>query len=348
MNSVGGNKTITVLMSVYNGEKYLRDAIDSILAQTYTDFEFVIYDDCSTDRTSEIILSYSDRRIVYRHNNTNQGLTKNLADGLNRSNACYIVRMDADDIAYPQRLEKQVLYMNEHPEISILGSAVSYFKESPGDGSVAYQPTDDERIKATLFISFTLLHPSIIIRRSDLVERHINYNPDYRCSQDHELYLHGILKGIKFANLSEPLLYMRSHSGSISRAKHGFQQECSQRARSFFLERTGIAEECTAEEINSYNTFASGYFPETIEKLHSYERFTEKIYNNPKTELYFDKDLLRELMAAKLCDGAYEAVNHKTLRIPALNARKSELKLFSPKWSASKKLKFFIKSLISR
>lgn len=339
---------ITVLMSVYNGEKYLRDAIDSILAQTYTDFEFVIYDDSSTDRTPEIIMSYSDSRIVYRHNNTNQGLTKNLADGLNRSNARYIARMDADDIAFPRRLEKQVLYMNEHPEISILGSAVSYFRDSPGDGIVAYQPTDDERIKATLFISFTLLHPSIIIRRSDLVERHINYNPDYPCAQDHELYLHGILKGIKFANLLEPLLYMRSHSGSISRAKHSFQQECSQRARSSFLAKTGIAEECTDEEINAYNNFASGYFPETIEKIHYYERFTEKIFNNPKTELYFDKVLLRELMAAKLCDGAYEVINRKTLRTPALNARKSELKKFSPKWSASKKLKFFIKSLIPR
>ena len=97
---------VTVLMSVYNGEKYLRQAIDSILNQTLRDFEFVIYDDCSNDSTAEIINSYSDTRIVYRRNSSNKGLTANLADGVKRSAARYIARMDADDVAYSNRLKK--------------------------------------------------------------------------------------------------------------------------------------------------------------------------------------------------------------------------------------------------
>ena len=339
---------VTILMSVYNGEAFLRKAIDSILNQTYTDFEFVIDDDCSTDRTSDIILSYSDSRIVYRRNNTNQGLTRNLADGVNRSSACYIARMDADDISFPKRLEKQVQYMDEHPDVTILGSSVSFFKEKIEDGSIAYQPADDETMKATLFISFTLLHPSIILRRLDLVRHQINYNIEYRYSQDHELYLNCILKGLKFANLSEPLLYMRSHIDSISRAKNDCQQEFSQRARLVFLKTTEIAEKCTSDEIEACNTFASGFFPETVEKLQAYERFTYKIYNCPKTGYYFNPDLLRMLMADYLFNGAYQAIDNNELRKTAIAARKSGLRRFSSKWSASKHIKFLIKSVIPR
>lgn len=334
-------------MSVYNGEKFLRSAIESILNQTYKDFEFVIYDDCSTDSTREIIQSYDDSRIVYRPNEVNQGLTRNLADGVSRSTSDYIARMDADDIAYPERLGKQLEWMDAHPEITILGTPVSYFSEAPGDGGIAEQPNDDATIKATLFISFTLMHPSIIIRRSDLVNHQLNYNPDYRCSQDHALYLDCIYEGLKFANYPEPLLYMRAHAGSISRAKHGAQQECSQRARYVFLLRTGIASECTADEIESYNTFASGYYPETIEKVHAYERFVEKVYDKPALSEYFDKDLVRRLMAEKLCGGAYHAINDKALYKSAMEARNSGLIRYCAPWSNKMRLKFRIKQLIN-
>ena len=185
---------VTVLMSVYNGEKYLRQAIDSILNQTLRDFEFVIYDDCSNDSTAEIINSYSDTRIVYRRNSSNKGLTANLADGVKRSAARYIARMDADDVAYSNRLKRQVEWMDVHPEITILGTPVKYFSVSPGDGALSEQPQDDATIKARLFIDFTLMHPSIMIRRDDLVNRGINYNTDFRYSQDHALYLIALCK----------------------------------------------------------------------------------------------------------------------------------------------------------
>lgn len=337
---------ITVLMSVYNGEKYLREAIDSILAQTYTDFEFVIYDDCSTDRTSAIINSYKDSRIVYRLNETNQGLTKNLADGVSRSQTEYIARMDADDIAYPERLQKQLEWMDSHRDVAILGTPVSYFRENPGDGSLAQQPLDDVTIKAMLFVSFTLMHPSIMIRRSSLMEHQLNYNPEYRCSQDHVLYLDCISKGLVFANYPEPLLYMRAHEGSISRAKHGVQQECSQRGRFNFLQKTGIGATCTQDEIDAYNTFASGYYPETVEKVHAYERFVEKVYHSPKLPLYFDKEIVRDLMAEKLCVGAYFAVSDKNLRPSALAARKSPLMRYAKPWSFKMIIKFYIKRFL--
>lgn len=338
---------ITVLMSVYNGERYLREAIESILNQTYKEFEFVIYDDCSTDHTPEIIKSYSDSRIIYRRNSVNQGLTRNLADGVSRSEADYIARMDADDIAYLERLARQVEWMDRHPEVTILGSFVNYFKEKLGDLGIAKQPTDDKTIKATLFISFTLMHPSIIIRREDFVKHGLNYDPEYRCSQDHALYLDCIRKGLKFANTEEPLLHMRAHGESISRAKHGIQQECSQRARFFFLQSTGIANGCTEEEICVYNTFASGEYPDSVHKVHLFERFVEKVYNNPATSQYFDKDCLKRLMADRLCNGAYHAIDNKQLKKSALAARRSGLKKYSTLWPLNYRIKFIVKVVLS-
>lgn len=343
---MNANPRITVLMSVFNGETYLREAIDSILSQTYTNFEFVIYDDCSTDNTPIIIKSYADPRIIYRRNEKNMGLTYNLADGVARSKADYISRMDADDIAYPQRLATQMKWMDAHPDICILGTAVSYFHDKPGDLGIAYQPTEDATIKATLFVSFTLMHPSIMIRRSTLAKNGLNYNPDYRCSQDHALYLDCIQAGLKFANLPQPFLHMRTHAGSISQAKHGYQQECSQRARYNFLKNTGLIDDCTKEEIDAYNTFASGYYPDTIEKIHAYERFTQKIYENPVTGKYFDKNLLRLKMADKLCTGAYHAIDDNATKKTALLARKSPLLKYATSWSLKMKIKFIIKKLI--
>lgn len=337
---------VTVLMSVYNGEQFLRPSIDSILAQTYTDFEFVIYDDCSTDLTSEIIKSYKDERIVYRHNDTNQGLTQNLADGVSRSEAKYIARMDADDIAFPERLAKQVAWMDEHPDVTILGSPVSYFNETLGDSGISEEPEDDATIKATLLISFTLMHPTIMLRREDLVKHDLNYNSEFRYSQDHVLYLDCIRKGLKFANYPEPLLHMRAHGGSISRAKHGAQQECSRRARLNFLRATGIGKDCTTEEIEVYNVFSSGIYPETPDKVHLYESFVKKIYDDPLLCTYLDKDIALKLMAEKLCDGAYHAIDDKKLKQSALTARKSELVKYS-KWGMLKYVKFLIKQFIS-
>ncbi|MBU2018619.1 MAG: glycosyltransferase family 2 protein, partial [Bacteroidetes bacterium] len=116
-------------MSVYNGDKFLFEAIDSILHQTFTDFEFLIINDGSTDKTEEIILSFNDTRIVYHKNMSNEGLINCLNFGLLIAKGDYIARMDADDIAYPQRFEKQFLFMESNPEVGLLGSWVETIEE---------------------------------------------------------------------------------------------------------------------------------------------------------------------------------------------------------------------------
>lgn len=335
-------------MSVYNGEAFLHQAIESILNQSYTNFDFVIYDDCSTDSTPEIIKSYNDPRIIYRRNKSNQGLTKNLADGVTKAHTDYIARMDADDIAYHERLEKQILWMDAHPKISIMGTPVTYFHEVPGDGGLAQQPIDDITIKATLFVSFSLMHPSIIIRTKDLLDNGINYNTDFRYSQDHSLYFDCITKGLKFANYHAPLLHMRSHHGSISRATHEAQQECSQRARANFLKVTGLGEKCNEEEIKIYTALASGQFPKTKGEIQAYENFVFKIYENQNTVNYFDKELLKQFLASILCDQAYHAVDKRGQKKAALLARKSRLEKFCNNWPIKLKIKFLFKLIFKK
>lgn len=303
---MASNPRVTVLMSVYNGEKFLREAIDSILDQTFSDFEFVIYDDCSTDSSAQIIRSYSDDRIVYRRNEVNVGLTKNLADGVVRARGEYIARMDADDISYPDRLSKQVEWMDAHKDVSILGSPVVYFDDKGKDVGVAQQPIGDEEIKARLFVSFTLMHPTIMIRVADLKNNNINYNPDYRCSQDHALYFDCILAGLKFGNYHLPLLRMRAHNGSISKAQSGKQKECSRLARKSFFVRCGVYSQFADEKFDAYNNFASGAMLRTVGEMRCLDSFFLNILANKELHKYFDKGLVLRDAANLLKSRCYE------------------------------------------
>jgi len=113
---------VTVLMPVYNGEKYLNEAIDSILGQTFKDFKFLIINDGSTDGTADILKSYKDSRIKVTNNEKNIGLTKSLNKGLKMAKSEYIARMDADDISLPTRLQKQVEFMDSHPKVGVCGT----------------------------------------------------------------------------------------------------------------------------------------------------------------------------------------------------------------------------------
>ena len=155
---------VTVLMPVYNGEKYLEEAIDSVLAQTLPDFEFLIIDDGSTDKTPQILKSYTDTRLRLFHQN-NRGLTRSLNKGIQFSGGEYVARMDADDIALPERLEKQVKFLDEHPEIGVVGSFHCEVSASLQKSIVKKFPTEDSAIRKTLIKENPFSHPTVIMRK---------------------------------------------------------------------------------------------------------------------------------------------------------------------------------------
>ena len=151
---------MSVIMPVYNGEKYLKEAIDSILNQTFSDFEFIIVNDCSSDNTEDIIKSYKDNRIVYLKNEENSGVATTLNRGLDIAKGEYIARMDADDISLPKRFEKQVDFMDKNKNCIICGSNTELFGAISGR---TYVPLTDSAIRATVIFSSPFTHPTVMI-----------------------------------------------------------------------------------------------------------------------------------------------------------------------------------------
>jgi len=208
-------------MSVYNGEKYLREAIDSILNQTFTDFEFLIVNDGSTDRTAEILRSYDDARIKIINNEENIGLTKSLNKGLGMARGEYIARMDADDVAIPERLEKEFEFMESHLDYAAVGTLIKILdKNSKVIGSVD-KPTEDDQIREFLKKDNCIAHGSAMIRNVCLQDVGL-YDESMEKAQDYDLWLR-LSEKYKLFNIPEYLCMWRSHEDSIS-AKHSNEQ----------------------------------------------------------------------------------------------------------------------------
>jgi glycosyltransferase involved in cell wall biosynthesis len=205
------NPKITVLMPVYNAEKYLKAAIESILNQSFTDFEFLIIDDGSTDKSIDIIHSYQDSRISVIKNETNLGLIASLNNGIELSKGEFIARMDSDDISYANRLEKQLAYMMQNPDIGISGS----WMYTIDTGEIIYYPETHEKCKTFKFFNSPLAHPTVIFKRELFLKNNLKYSIDYPVCEDIELWKR-CMKYTKLGNLCEPLLFYRIHSSNVS------------------------------------------------------------------------------------------------------------------------------------
>ncbi len=204
---------VTVLMPVYNGEKYLRKAIESILNQTFKDFEFLIINDGSTDRTKEIILSYRDQRIVYLENEENIGLTKSLNKGLKIAKGEYIARMDGDDVSLPERLEKQVEFLDRNSDYVLVGSDCTVLDESGKKIRTDLSILSNSTLKAALALKNCFKHGSVMFRKDTFFSAE-GYDENFYCTQDYDLWTRMVKKG-SVCNLPEVLFYRREHSKSI-------------------------------------------------------------------------------------------------------------------------------------
>ena len=205
---------ISVIMSVYNGEAHLTNSIASILNQTFTDFEFIIVDDCSTDSSPEIIRSFKDDRIKVINNKENIGLTKSLNCALKVAHARYIARQDADDISLPDRFEKQLRYMEKHLEVALLGTSIFVIDD---EGEIMQKRIAAPNPGKTLLKGNRFYHGSVMLRKAVLDEIGC-YNELFRYSQDYELWLR-VSKRHKAKNLTVPLYKLRFYSDSIGASK---------------------------------------------------------------------------------------------------------------------------------
>lgn len=215
--------TVSVVMSVYNGEKFLQKAIDSILTQTYRDFEFIIIDDCSLDKSIEIINSYNDTRIRLIRNEQNMRLPASLNKGIRLATGKYIARMDADDISVSNRLAKQVEYMDSHPDVAVVGGSFQAIDEDGNDLYVHHAMMGEKLSKYCLMPS-PLAHPTVMMRRDVIVDNNLFYDEQYSSAQDYDLWQR-INKKFRMDNLRDILLMYRIQGNSISVAKRQQQQD---------------------------------------------------------------------------------------------------------------------------
>lgn len=215
---------VSILMSVYNGEEYLYQAIDSVLKQSYNQYEFLIINDASTDSTHEILKSYEsfDSRIIVFNNNVRIGLTKSLNKLLQSAKGEYISIIDADDLWHKEKLSTQIDYLKNKPDLYLLGtSKVTIDKYGNSINGTEKNIYSYPAIKRNIFKGNLFCHSSIVFRR-DVLDKIGFYNEEYTYCQDYELWLRVIAK-YSAEILPEVLTYYRIHKNMISRAKRQLQ-----------------------------------------------------------------------------------------------------------------------------
>ena len=255
---------ISVVTAVYNGGLYLKECIDSILNQTFEDFEFILINDGSTDNSEEIILQYKDPRIVYIKNEVNKKLVESLNIGLAASRGKYIARIDADDIAFPNRLQVQYDYMEAHPEVGICGSSVDSFLDKTDKRQQVDFATSDLSIRAFTFFQSPFCHPSTMMRKEVLDRHQLKYPDEYYRAEDYALWLE-ILKHTQGANIPSMLLHYRKHETSetaLADTKIEERIEGVIRVHKLYLAQNGIS--LTPELMEVYTRFTDRSFPYTL------------------------------------------------------------------------------------
>lgn len=217
----------SVLMPVYNGAPYLREAIDSILSQTFTNFELILLNDASPDDSEVIIKTYTDSRIRYYRNQTNLGISESRNKLMDLARGKYLIIMDDDDISFPVRLERQIEFMNSHSDITMAGAWCELFGVPPDQklitrlkylfynlGWVWTQKNNPGWEE--MFCCNPIMHTTSILRKADLERHHIRYNSVYSPAEDYDLCRQILTSGLKLANIPQLMVKYRWFGNNVS------------------------------------------------------------------------------------------------------------------------------------
>ena len=219
MNANKGNPAISVILPTYNDADYLKRAVDSILEQTFRDFELIVIDDGSTDGTQKVLDEYRDSRIVRLKNNTNKGLIFSLNRGLGKAKGKYIARMDADDISYSKRLERQYQYMEENEGITLCGCDYLVGGHGYDKERAIRLPRASEELYVRLLHTSPLAHSTWMLRASD-VQGIVYYDKKYFLAEDYQYVLELKKRNLKIGCVNEILQYYEDRENSVSKREY--------------------------------------------------------------------------------------------------------------------------------
>ena len=223
-------------MPVFNGEKFIRESIESVLEQTYDNFEYIIINDGSIDNSLNVIKSYKDSRIKIINNKINVGITKSLNIALKLSIGDFIARVDVDDISFPERFKDQINYLQLNPRVGACGTQTKYIGSH---NSVIIRPLHHDEIKAWLLFRNSISHSTVMFRKSMIFDNNLFYNDQFDYSQDYELWTRAV-KSFKLANLPNVYSYYRIHNDQIGNLKNIQQLKYSNNIRLNQLINLGI------------------------------------------------------------------------------------------------------------
>lgn len=301
---------VSVIMPLYNGEKYLRESINSILNQSYENFELIIVNDGSKDKSEELIQKISDNRITLLSNEANRGLAFSLNKGINNALGKYILRMDADDLALPNRIKRQVEFMEKNLEIGASGTWMKSFGES---NYLKKYPITPELCKIQLLFDVPIGHPSAIIRKDVIIKHNLYYNEELQTyGEDYDLWFR-LSKKSKIANLPEVLMMYRTYRPS--------QKQLVQDKR---IKQANIIRETFLKEWDLDNGIDMGSHkilsvPQLSNKfdvcLIEIEKWAKLLVQHNKKKGTYDDDSFFEVVAEKFFEVCYHNPSISTVNL---------------------------------
>ncbi len=304
-------------MPVYNGGEYLRLSIESILRQTYRDFEFLIINDCSTDNSLKIIEAFNDKRIIIYNNENNLGQTKSLNVGLKLAKGKYIARMDADDMAYPRWIEHIVKLYEKYPNYAAIGSAAIVINSHGKVKDFRKAPIYWHDILFKILFAPPMNHVSTLLNK-ELILRHGGYDEEFEITQDYELWSSLIRKGHRLTNSPAILVAYRVHKSSLSATnlkKRGLQEKAETLLRNV-LSMTDLT--YTREDAFRIIRFFYDTVNITEEEFYYSRNMFENIYLHLKTPLQLCQSILnpriKQQMLIPYCKFAVEELKRKNFK----------------------------------
>lgn len=272
---------ISVLIPVYNVEKFVLAAVDCIIKQTYTNLEIIIVDDASTDNTYELLktIAKSDSRIKLFRNTENSKIVKTLNFAFSKSHGEYIARMDGDDLCCYDRLEKQLTFLKNHLKIDIVGNHVYGIDEKENEISKHYLFTEEEKINKSILISSPLLH--IWLAKREVYSRLNGYR--IQTAEDYDFLLRAKTEGFHMINMNEFLYSVRHRDGNTSSTQGLIQRKSFRYVKKLFKERLVTGFDSYSEE-DLLKNIHSNKFVSSMHKLSSF--FMNKSFKNKKSNVF--------------------------------------------------------------
>lgn len=294
---------ITVLLPVYNASAFLKEAIESILNQTFRDFELLIINDGSTDDSENIILRFGDPRIRYIKNEKNLRLIATLNKGIELSSGKYIARMDADDISLPERLQIQYDFMEQNPEVALCGS---WYEAIGSRERLVKYVSGHQPIMLKMLYQCHLCHPSVMIRKRSLDNFSPKFESSFLHAEDYEFFTR-IGETYQLDNIQRVLLKYRLHESSVSISNKQIQDDNSIRVKQHLFQKIGL--NVSKEELEIFRKISEHNYERTKPFLEQSKQLLENMIEANETSQFFEPQFLRKSLSAFWFHTCYNATN---------------------------------------